>query len=188
MELTRKAGVPITFTRTTSGGFNISGFFSRNYPHNLGFNTSSPNWGCGVQGALEGFGYFLAYKGPWEDEEFIAAWKKLFITGTYIMCITDGQMQDANVRHNLARLKELFIVHECGSFPNYTHSPNNMNLIAVNFNPTRKNEFPVSWDKVNKRETPKPSPPSNWLGMPVAPAVVAKRYIRDAAGRFAKAK
>lgn len=202
MKLERRQGVPITIRKVHNTGYDcyhVEGFFytdtymKKQYPlSGIYFSVYQPtgsgnylSWGCGVQGHFGTFGYWLQYPEIWDDPEFVTVFKKTFHGwGTFVGCVTDRQLDnyEGAGRRFLEKMGKHFMVHLAGHFPNYTHGPNNMNIVAVNF--SQDPSKPVSWARKNTHETLVPPVQMELADVPPAPAPVSRTYLRDKLGRF----
>lgn len=119
-------------------------------------------FGCGVDFALAELSVFIQLGEVWRDKKFQelvlpyvqcreGMHGKSYWTGSSLLCMTSSQRNTFEDSGTLQIMREEFIVHECGAFPNYTHGSSMMHLYAVNFWPHAKKSYPVAWDRGEDR-------------------------------------
>lgn len=115
-------------------------------------------FGCGVGYLLAEADGMISLGELWRDDDFKAAVLPLLQCrdgahgrcgwwGSSLICITTAQKAVFQQSGTLQVMREEFIIHECGAFPNYTHGPHMMHLYAINFYPGPKANYPVGHDR-----------------------------------------
>lgn len=173
----------------------------------------NPGFGCGVMQIASGYTTMLALPKEIFTKEFAEEFRRI-LTGTTVSCVTDTQIRKMKDLGMYQWLEKEFILHHVGKFPNYTHGPENMNVLAFNTNPGTKSRYPVTYafnykEEVErlakeKQNAPAQSPKQQLVldietampNIPVRvggnaragqrPPVARPAPYRDAHGRFAK--